>query len=74
LIESSNGRVVVVLYPLLGLFFIGFYMGEEVFDSWVGGEFILCFVSFPFSLSLFIFFFASFLYSPRGRRFEGLPP
>ena len=48
MIKSSNLRVVVVLNPLLGLFFIGFYTGEEVFDSWVGGEFILCFVSILF--------------------------
>ena len=54
MIKSSNLRVVVVLNPLLGLFFIGFYTGEEVFDSWVGGEFILCVVSIPFSFSLFL--------------------
>jgi hypothetical protein len=32
---------VVVLYPLLGFFFIGSYACEEVFDSLVGGESIL---------------------------------
>lgn len=71
MIESPNCRIMVVLYPLLGLFFIGFHAGEQVFDSGVGGEFILWVVSFVspslFPLLLLLsFYIFSLLHSEAG--------